>query len=1191
MWQNKLNSNNKAKCTNNKYAYAKHSKSNSDPENINQKQSPQKPSKKKKRVIHNSFMKISAKFKINNSKSTLSSPRRNPNVSISPNDILIGDDYLKICTSKLLNHPISNNKDINYNQELSQLSPRTEKKLKKKRRKGTTTHTPSIKKTSALKSPKISYSNSVPNSPRTSSTSNIIISPPMSPISLPPLTKSLSVNAIKLSGNFSKKNSKFKSCNLIEHFSYKQNGTLKNNTISPKVYPLESFDLESSFATRNIPYNYSNLDNQILSPQSQYIQRETRSCSMITENESDSIDDIENDIEIDLPETYETPFVIRNKQNNHCNYQNNDSLNGDYLIKQLPESPRKNRISIKSSKNNRDLPKYLQFSSQSPEYPKSPPLPYSPSSVPPPQYFRFSLSPKQPAKYSKSRPQPSQSCQFPVSPKQSTEYSKSSLSQLSKSQKLEPKIFEILSQKVSFPFKTNDSNILIENRHIISRKDYIDKIKNRFNEIGDQEEEKKEKKDEVNKKNSKICTLLGVGKSTLAYIYAKTLKYKYIFKLKAEKSIYLENSIIEICDILDYQQYSYLPNKKERLLFLKEKLNNNTEWLLIIDNAENIKSITNFIPEKGGDILITSQNIGELWYKFGKVLHINKLTDKELLHLLTSFYKLNTNNVYEMESALSIVQEIDSTILIKLFGHLIEQEQKKIPINLRLTPFSDYLNCFLEEKDKLQNETHIKIEHIIFSLIIKALKNNKYTNQIIDIIQILGYLSPYGIPQHFFKTKHPKINLSKLQNRKLKNSKLNNSDWDSHLLIGLNIAEKYGIISIEKNTKRIIVHRSIQRLLRNWVEKENKKNKVQLQAIQLLEQNNDNTYSNKQEIRNQIYNVLHYLQDTATLYIRLLYLDCIVSNTDIFQKNLYVHPNANNDSLYNQMNKFIYNSNKKIIVLRGNAGIGKTAYACYLTQKICKNYWDKEYQKKFIPIIVSFDNIFEEYNSKDLISNTLLAKGFETNIVRRIQQSSKKGEGNFLIIFDGYNGINRKNKNNNFFYKKIGLKKWDGKNTKFIITCRNSYLDDIKKLFKIKKEDSYIEFNLPPFNNEQIDIYINKFINSKFNNQNWDLKKYKRKLYSISGLEEILRFPLSLVLSFNIFSKIKGSHILIEDFYDIFSKQWFRREALKSQNSLNFNFEEQFFAFCNELGLNTKSNNAFITWLSKKITNLKHKQK
>ncbi len=1106
-----------------------------------------------------------------------------------------------------------------------------------------------------------------------------------------------------------------------KELTHRRNNTETSNPYPyPYPYPLEHFALQ------DIPL----LERPNLTSRNKSKSLERVYNSSLTTEHGDAFNDLEEEEEQQQDNIFnklrdvqkliyaETHFPITNRQSQKYNtyYYNDNSIENEHLRYDLPEtSPEEKEKECfpefyKYPYFNIPIPEYSRLSSQSPKYPQSPQPYQQPQSYRRPQSYRYPQSPQsyqqpqspqQPQSYrypqspqsyqQPQSPQPYQqpkSYRYPLSPQayQTDKFSRFP-SKLKSSKNLNkiPESPYTSEQKIfiakAIPFGKNNLNILsekqyFENKNIFFWKKYINLIVEKFkNNKKNNYDEKKTNDDKVNK-NRKICVLLGLegtGKTTLSNIYAiQTLKkrYKHIWKIDGERENYIKNSIVEICNALDYRQYSYLPSDMERLFFLKEKLNNHPDWLLIIDNAENIKSINHFIPEKGGDILVTSQNINESWNKLGETIYIDEWTKQESLELLTSFH--NPCNEFEMKSAKKIIKEIGCLpIFINLVGLCIKQ-QVSGPLNLKLTPFLTFFNNLLVEKNKLKSKTtmrnttsevntskmiyntmspgfrnsfttdqcilenkkekedvnlsssffaetideeKINSRSIIFQLIMNELRNTKNMSQLIDVIQILGYLKePF---QYFFESKHPKF--ASLKEFKRRTSKLKNInfDWDSYLSEKLNILDKYGLISIEnimndpsrsvsltmqgrfdmesfleekkdleikeKSKRKIVVHPSIQRLLRNWTKNKGKIDIIQKKIMQMLEHSNMCNHS--QEIKSQIYSTIQYLQNNQQLHVRLLYLDCITSNDDVYQKKLYLYPYCtNNQLLHKQVIEFIYNNKKKsFLLLRGNAGLGKSSYACYLTQKICKDYWkDSKYNIKFIPILVSLDKIDKGYNSNNVISEELLLKGFGINVINSMRQSSKKGKESFLIILDGCNKMNEN------FYKKYGLEKWNGKNTKFIITCRNSYLENInikKKIFP-KYDNFFIELNLKPFDHNQICNYMNKFINLELDKE-YSFKYYKKKFSNITGLEKILGIPLVLLLSLNIFSKklANGDNVSEIKFHKIFWEQWTQRETFKNKNFLISNFKKQFMAFCKELEIDNKMDNIFVNLIKQQNKN------
>lgn len=117
----------------------------------------------------------------------------------------------------------------------------------------------------------------------------------------------------------------------------------------------------------------------------------------------------------------------------------------------------------------------------------------------------------------------------------------------------------------------------------------------------------------------------GAGKTTLARYYAKSQKSSIIWELNAETKENLLSSFKDLAyslattnkkkEELDY--IKQIQNSDERdkqlLIFVKNCLKNNPDWLLIYDNIENVSDIKNFLPIDSelwgvGKVIVTTRD-------------------------------------------------------------------------------------------------------------------------------------------------------------------------------------------------------------------------------------------------------------------------------------------------------------------------------------------------------------------------------------------------------------------------------------------------------------------------------------------------------------------------------------------------------------------------------------------------------
>ncbi len=115
----------------------------------------------------------------------------------------------------------------------------------------------------------------------------------------------------------------------------------------------------------------------------------------------------------------------------------------------------------------------------------------------------------------------------------------------------------------------------------------------------------------------------GIGKSQLAleYAYQYCASYNLIWWVRAESSATLFTDYVTLAAELQLPERQESEQEKT-INAVRKWLDQNSGWLLILDNAKDAKSIQHYLPEiAGGHVLITSRN--QNWGAFGESLPVN----------------------------------------------------------------------------------------------------------------------------------------------------------------------------------------------------------------------------------------------------------------------------------------------------------------------------------------------------------------------------------------------------------------------------------------------------------------------------------------------------------------------------------------------------------------------------------------
>ncbi len=173
-------------------------------------------------------------------------------------------------------------------------------------------------------------------------------------------------------------------------------------------------------------------------------------------------------------------------------------------------------------------------------------------------------------------------------------------------------------------------------------------------------------------------------------------------------------------------------------------------------------------------------------------------------------------------------------------------------------------------------------------------------------------------------------------------------------------------------------------------------------------------------------------------------------------------------SLEEKVRAFLTSEEKKVLLLLGEAGSGKSTFNRYLARSLWRAYdnkADKSGQTP-IPLFISLSSLKEP--NANLIYEYLKKENFSD-----IQIADLKENYRFIFILDGYDEIKDRSR---LFYVENELDQWQAK---VIITSRPEYLGDrYERQFHSKGEAHLLQgYRLAPFSNLTIEEYVAKYKN------------------------------------------------------------------------------------------------------------------
>ncbi|KAG0300719.1 hypothetical protein BGZ98_008958 [Dissophora globulifera] len=238
--------------------------------------------------------------------------------------------------------------------------------------------------------------------------------------------------------------------------------------------------------------------------------------------------------------------------------------------------------------------------------------------------------------------------------------------------------------------------------------------------------------------------------------------------------------------------------------------------------------------------------------------------------------------------------------------------------------------------------------------------------------------------------------------------------------------------------------------------------------------------------------------------------------------------------------KEFLDGNKKVFLILGDSGAGKSTFNKELERELWKDYMDCKDQvlkgQKKIPIFVSLPAVDRTHS--DLVGRQLREAGFSKAQIKEL-----KAKRRFVLICDGYD--EQQEKRNLYDINRLNQPgKWKAQ---MVISCRSEYLShSYHYLFQPEDRDHQMdkalfqEAAIAPFSMERIQAYIEKYVAKE--GSPLKVKDYLREFDRIPGLQELVTNPFLLTLCLRVLPDMTNfeSHGKITRLmlYDKFIDHW-----------------------------------------------------
>ncbi|KAF9437908.1 hypothetical protein BGZ76_010619 [Entomortierella beljakovae] len=258
-----------------------------------------------------------------------------------------------------------------------------------------------------------------------------------------------------------------------------------------------------------------------------------------------------------------------------------------------------------------------------------------------------------------------------------------------------------------------------------------------------------------------------------------------------------------------------------------------------------------------------------------------------------------------------------------------------------------------------------------------------------------------------------------------------------------------------------------------------------------------------------------------------------------------VHMTATEDfDLTSKLQEFL-SSNRKVFLILGDSGAGKSTFNRALELALWENY-DKV--DKRIPLFIHLPTI--DKPEQDLITKHLRRIDFTEEQIREL-----KINHSFILICDGYD----ESQQTRNLYMSNQLNQSGGWSAQMVISCRTEYNGiDYRDRFQPNDRNNSGSSNLfqeaivAPFNKHQIQDYIEQYVLVSPYHIAWKSNDYLQVLKQIPNLEDLVTNPFLLKLALEVLPRLvrtkdefSGIRITRVELYDEFLAQWLERSKIR----------------------------------------------
>ncbi len=303
-----------------------------------------------------------------------------------------------------------------------------------------------------------------------------------------------------------------------------------------------------------------------------------------------------------------------------------------------------------------------------------------------------------------------------------------------------------------------------------------------------------------NRRAAALSGLGGVGKTQTAieYAYRHRDEHQTVLWSKAETREDLVSGFSAIATLLNLPQAS-ASDQRASAAAARQWFEQNSGWLLILDNADDIPLVRDFIPKAtDGQILLTTR--AQATGAIAQRIEIDEMEPEEGALLLLRRAGITNPTAEDRKLAMEISRELGGLPLaLDQAGAFIEETPSSL---------SEYLSLYKSEAETLlARRGDLADEHksvtVTFSLAFQKVASNSVASA--DLIRVCAFLAPDAIPEEIFTEGAPDLgdNLAPLSNKPLE------------IIKTIAEAARFSLINRNANKKTLDIHRLVQTVVKS----------------------------------------------------------------------------------------------------------------------------------------------------------------------------------------------------------------------------------------------------------------------------------------------------------------------------------------------------------------------------------------